>query len=96
MKHAFVVTEVNYNLPHRSFTENLKSFSHTINKCQILIGIAGLLLGTLVYLVDRPPNQTYFVYISPINISLHNAIPNIFGLVGNTIPAFIHIFSFHF
>jgi hypothetical protein len=62
-----------------------------INKLQILIGVAGLLLGSLVYLVDRPPDQTYFVYTG---ISLYNIFPNIFGFIGNFLPAFIHVFSF--
>ena len=65
-----------------------------INKTQILIGAIGLLIGSLVYLIDRPPDQTYFVYSSPINISLSNIIPNLFGLIGNSLPEFIHIFSF--
>jgi hypothetical protein len=65
-----------------------------INSLQVLIGLGGLLLGTLVYLVDRPPDQTYFLYSSSINISLHDTLPNLFGIIGNSLPAFIHIFSF--
>ena len=65
-----------------------------LNKTQILIGAIGLFIGLLVYLIDRPPDQTYFVYSSPINISLFNIIPNLFGLIGNSLPAFIHVFSF--
>ena len=65
-----------------------------INKTQILIGAIGLLIGSLIYLIDRPPDQTYFVYSSPINISLFNIIPNIFASIGNSLPEFIHVFSF--
>jgi len=65
-----------------------------INRIQILIGIVGLLFGSLVYLVDRPPDQTYFVSSSSINISLYSALPNLFGVIGNSMPAFIHVFSF--
>ena len=65
-----------------------------INKTQILIGAIGLLIGSLIYLIDRPPDQTYFVYSSTINISLSNIIPNLFGSIGNSLPAFIHVFSF--
>jgi hypothetical protein len=65
-----------------------------INKSQILIGTIGLLIGSLIYLVDRPPGQTYFVYSSPINISLSNIIPSLFGSIGNSLPEFIHVFSF--
>lgn len=65
-----------------------------INRVQIFIGVAGLILGSLVYLIDRPPDQTYFVYISKINISLFNAFPNLFGVLGNSLPDFFHVFSF--
>jgi hypothetical protein len=66
----------------------------SINKIQILIGVIGLLFGSLVYLIDRPPDQTYFVYSSNINISLYNTFPNVFGIIGNNLPTFIHVFSF--
>jgi hypothetical protein len=72
----------------------LKTFYNIINTRQIFIGIAFLILGSLVYLVDRPPGQTYFVYSSPVNISLNHLIPNLFGPIGNSLPAFVHIFSF--
>ena len=64
------------------------------NKLQVLIGVAALLIGSFVYLIDRAPNQTYFVYSIGVNISLHNILPNLFGLLGNSLPAFIHVFSF--
>jgi hypothetical protein len=65
-----------------------------INKVQILIGATALLLGSLVYLIDRSPDQTYFVYSAPISISLYNILPDLFGTIGNSLPAFIHVFSF--
>ena len=65
-----------------------------INRMQILIGILVLLIGSLVYLVDRPGEQTYFVYKSAVNISLHNTLPNLFGIIGNSLPSFTHVFSF--
>ncbi|MFH1933704.1 MAG: hypothetical protein ABIN18_19275 [Pseudomonadota bacterium] len=74
--------------------ESLKSPRIIINKLQVLIGLVCLFLGTLVYLFYRPPDQTYFIYISGLNISLYNTLPNIFGLVGNSLPAFIHVFAF--
>ena len=74
--------------------KNLKAFGSMINIRQILIGLSVLLLGTLVYVVDRPPDQTYFVYKSFVNISLHNTLPNLFGFIGNSLPSFIHAFSF--
>lgn len=69
-------------------------FSRSINKKQIIIGFVVLLIGSLVYLIDRPPDQTYFVYSSPLNITLYNSIPNLFGIIGRSLPAFIHVFSF--
>jgi hypothetical protein len=67
-----------------------------INWVQILIGVVVLVVGSLIYLIDRPPDQTYFVYSSPINISLSNTISNLFGsiAIGNSLPEFIHVFSF--
>jgi hypothetical protein len=74
--------------------ENYKNFLCSINKRQILIGMSSLIVGTLVYLVDRSPDQTYFVHKSFVNISLHNTLPNLFGFIGNSLPSFIHAFSF--
>jgi hypothetical protein len=64
------------------------------NRLQVLIGIAALLVGSLVYLVDRPPNETYFVYSTSIRVSLYNIVPNLFGPIGKSLPAFLHVFSF--
>ena len=74
--------------------ENLKAFGNGINVRQILIGLTVLLLGTLIYLIDRSPDQTYFVHNSFVNISLHNTLPNLFGFIGYSLPSFIHVFSF--
>jgi len=74
--------------------ENCKNFLCSINKRQILIGMSSLIIGTLVYLVDRSPDQTYFVHKSFVNISPHNTLPNLFGFIGNSLPSFIHAFSF--
>jgi len=71
-----------------------KTYNGTINKQQALTGLIVLLFGALVYLVDRPPDQTYFVYSSPFNISLFKTLPNLFGHIGNVLPSFIHVFSF--
>jgi hypothetical protein len=74
--------------------ENLEAPGSRVNRLQILIGVSALLFGSLIYLIDRPPDQTYFVYSSPINISLSNIIPNLFCPIGNSLPEFIHVFSF--
>jgi len=74
--------------------EKSKAVDRRINWVQISIGVLVLAVGSLIYLIDRPPDHTYFVYSSPINISLFTTIPQIFGLIGNSLPAFIHVFSF--
>ena len=74
--------------------ECTKTIRFKINIFQIFIGLAGLGLGLLVYLIDRPPDQTYFISNAGFDISFYNTLPNIFGLVGNSLPAFIHVFSF--
>ena len=65
-----------------------------MNRKQILIGLAALLVGVMVYLVDRPLDGTYFT--SKINsaISLNYSLPPLFGRLGNILPAFVHVFSF--
>jgi hypothetical protein len=65
-----------------------------MNKIQILIGGTALIIGSLVYIIDRPADYTYFVYTGPTSISLYKILPNLFGLIGNNLPAFVHIFSF--
>jgi len=65
-----------------------------VNRLQVLIGAAALLVGALVYVVDRAPDETYFIYSTGVNISLHNILPNLFGPIGNFLPAFIHVFAF--
>jgi hypothetical protein len=65
-----------------------------INKFQILTGAIILCIGILVYLVDRPPEQTLFMDKSPVNISLYHILPNLFGRIGNCLPSFTHVFSF--
>lgn len=65
-----------------------------INRLQIFIGAVCLLIGALVYLIDRPPDLTYFVYRYGIFLSLHNVISAMFGPIGNFLPDFIHTFSF--
>ena len=68
--------------------------SQYINKYQILIGLVVLVLGALVYLVDRAPDQTYFVSESKVDISLHDTLPSLFGRFGASLPTFTHVFAF--
>ncbi|MBW2607813.1 MAG: hypothetical protein JRD05_09285 [Deltaproteobacteria bacterium] len=68
--------------------------SSIINWRQIIIGSAVLLVGTMVYLIDRPPGHTYFVFKNAVDISLFKNLPNLFGVIGNTLPSFVHVFAF--
>jgi hypothetical protein len=89
-----IVPLIKTTLQGDNMKEHNNTNSDTVNWLQTLIGAVGLLVGALVYLVDRPPDQTYFVYNSSIAISLGNILPNLFGFIGNSLPAFIHVFSF--
>jgi hypothetical protein len=74
--------------------EFIKTSDNSVNRLQILIGLFFLFIGALVYLIDRPPYLTYFVYRYGQILSLHKIAPNIFGPFGNSLPDFIHVFSF--
>jgi len=65
-----------------------------INKKQILIGIIPLIIGLMIYFIDRPPEDTYLVYKISRGISLYHMVPDLFGPIGAVLPAFIHVFSF--
>jgi hypothetical protein len=67
---------------------------YKVNRLQILIGVVCLLIGALVYLIDRPPELIYFVYRYGIFLKPHNVISGIFGPIANSLPDFIHTFSF--
>lgn len=64
-----------------------------MNRLQLLLGTIGLFVGTMLYLIDRPPDKTYFVYNNN-SLSLYNTIPSPFSFIGNNFPTFIHVFSF--
>ncbi len=60
----------------------------------VMIGVLALFAGTLVYLIDRPPEETYFVIKSLPQLSLHDKLPPVFGKAGNVLPDFAHPFAF--
>ena len=65
-----------------------------VNRLQILLGILLLLIGAMVYLIDRPPEHTYFFARFKFIKTLHNTLPAFFGPLGNYLPDFIHPLSF--
>lgn len=60
------------------------------HKIQVLIGLAALVLGTMVYLVDRPIEQSFI----PNAISLVALTPTVFGVLGHSLPTFVHVLAF--
>ena len=68
--------------------------SGNTNRTQILIGAIALFVGSLVYLVDRAPDSTYFVHAISNRMSLHNILPSLFGPIAQNLPSFIHVLSF--
>ena len=75
--------------------EKSKAVDRSINWVQISIGVVVLAVGSLIYLIDRSPDQTYFVYTISTCMSLHHAVPILFAPLGRNLPAFIHCFPFH-
>lgn len=65
-----------------------------VNRIQLLIGIAGLLSGTIFYLAFRCPDQTYFISKFGVDICLRSIFQRRLGTIGNNLPTFIHVFSF--
>jgi hypothetical protein len=71
---------------------NMKGIS--TNKIQILVGLASLFAGGLIYLVSRSPDHTYFIYRCLPILNLHKLLPNMYVPFSNLLPEFIHTFSF--
>ncbi|MEN8131965.1 MAG: hypothetical protein ABFS45_17640 [Pseudomonadota bacterium] len=67
------------------------SLNKEVNWLQILIGISALVIGVVLYLLDRPSGQTYFV---PESISLFEETSKLFGMAGEHLPTFLHVFGF--
>lgn len=59
-------------------------------RIELLLGVAALALGTLVYVIDRPPGETAL----PDRINVYGTLPALFGTIGQSLPAFTHVFAF--
>lgn len=57
----------------------------------VLIASVALALGLLVYLLDRRPEHVYF--LSHGLVLAHGQHP-LFGVVGNFLPTFVHVYAF--
>tara|TARA_Y100000031_G_C8235547_1_gene393037 strand:- start:751 stop:1260 length:510 start_codon:yes stop_codon:yes gene_type:complete len=65
-----------------------------INISQIFIGGFLLVVGSLIYIFDRNPDQVWFLYTFDLSHLIGNESRGIFGKIGQNLPAFIHVFSF--
>jgi hypothetical protein len=61
-----------------------------VTRIELLLGVAALALGTLVYLIDRPPGETAL----PDSVNVYGILPALFGAIGESLPAFTHVFAF--
>ena len=61
-----------------------------VTHIELVLGVAALALGTLVYVSDRPPGGTAL----PDSINLYGILPALFGAIGHSLPAFAHVFAF--
>ena len=73
------------------YAQRMIEATHSIHRTQIIVGVLALLLGVLIYLFDRPAEHIYFISHS---ISFFNYTPNLFGIMGNHLPTFLHVFAF--
>ena len=69
-------------------------FRQPIQIIPILTGLLALCIGSLVYIVDRPPEHTFLIAGCMPGITLHHCLPNLFGLLGNSLADFSHAFAF--
>ena len=64
------------------------------SRVQLLAGMFLLLLGSLVYVVDRSPDQVYFTRFFGIHLKIFDTAAPLLGSVGMRLPAFFHVLSF--
>ena len=60
---------------------------------RIAIGLAALGVGLLVYLFDRRPEHTYFLFRIGVTHNLYEGATPVFGLLSQNLPAFLHVFA---
>jgi len=62
----------------------------TIHWTQVAIGLCVLVVGALVYVLDRSSTSVPFFSA----VSLADTLPPIFGQLGQSLPTFAHVFAF--
>jgi hypothetical protein len=73
-------------------SDNLRSCKTNIP--QILVGLAGLSLGALVYLFERSPESYGFGVIVRDYLGVLRPHRMLFGVLANNLPSFAHVFAF--
>ena len=58
---------------------------------QIILAVAALTVGVLVYLFDRHPERIYFI---PRWLADAVKGDSFFGMMGNHVPTFVHVYAF--
>jgi len=64
------------------------------NPRQLLLGLAVLGFGALVYVSLRPPDQIYFTRLIGIQTPLFTIKCQALTIMGRSLPAFCHVFAF--
>ena len=64
------------------------------SRTQLLAGVFLLLLGSLIYVIDRSPDQVYFTRYFGIHLKLWAADTRLLGALGLRLPSFFHVLSF--
>lgn len=71
-----------------------KKPSGAIHAAPLFIGAVALILGVLIYQIDRPAGSTYFLNRLPFPLFSDFNAPGALGRAGQILPGFIHVFSF--
>jgi type IV secretory pathway VirB6-like protein len=61
---------------------------------QLTLGFAALLLGVLLYMVDRQPDQIFFIHAFRLPSFYNPHHSKLFGEISNNLPSFFHVCSF--
>jgi hypothetical protein len=56
---------------------------------QVVVAVSVLVIGALVYVLDRPTGAVPFF----TTVSLDGQLPSVFGTIGNSLPTFAHVFA---
>ncbi|WP_456406717.1 hypothetical protein [Thiolapillus sp.] len=75
-------------------TKNIYSNGISFNLFQLIMGMGSLVLGLMIYIIDRNPDSVYFISALNIKSLYYSNIVPVFGKVGLWIPSFLHVTSF--